>query len=117
MTSARTGATYSTSPITINDESVLAEAHRQALAAKRDPRAYLVEKTRLGLMLALGMKADLGVQAAARYLGIHRNSLLNYRRRGLLPNSYAVSARKILIPLSDLENIKMGLTRKMKKAA
>lgn len=117
MTSTRTGATYSTSPITILDESVLAEAHRQAIAAKRDPRAYLVEKTRLGLQLALGMKADLSVEAAARYLGVHRNTVLNYRTRGLLPNSYAVSARKILIPLSDLENIKQGMQRKHKKAA
>ena len=117
MTSTRTGATYSTSPITILDESVLAEAHRQAMAANRDPRAYLVEKTRLGLMLALGMKADLGVEAAARYLGIHRNSIINYRKRGLLPNAYLVSARKLMIPLGDLENIKRGLTRKMRKAA
>lgn len=94
------------SPITILDESVLAEAHRQAIAAKRDPRAYLVEKTRLGLQLALGMKADLGTEAAARYLGCHRNSIKNYHRRGLLPNLYYVSPRKAMIPFSDLEQLK-----------
>lgn len=120
MTSTRTGGTSQTvsaSPIKILDESVLAEAHRQAVAAGKDPRAYLVEKTRLGLMMALGMKADLSMKAAATYLGVHVNSLANYRKRGLLPNLYYVSARKAMIPLTDLENIKQGMASKAKKAA
>jgi hypothetical protein len=93
--------------ITISDQATLAYAQTAARqAGHADWTAWLREQARQGTRLALGMKADLSVAAAARYLGCHTNTIWNYHKRGDLPGLYYVSAKKAMIPLADLERFK-----------
>ena len=104
--------------ITISDQETLAYAQTAARrAGHADWMTWLREQARQGTRIALGMKADLSVADAARYLGVHRNSLWNYHKRGDLPGLYYVSAKKAMVPLADLERFKERCRVGVEKAA
>ena len=93
--------------VTIADQATLAYAQTAARrAGYGDWTSWLREQARLGTRVALGMKADLSVADAARYLGCHTNTIWNYHKRGDLPGLYYVSAKKAMVPLADLERFK-----------
>lgn len=94
-------------PVTINDHAMLERAYKMANAAgRKDWRVWLADLAQDAIKARLGIRVDLTMSQAATYLNLHRNSLWNYHKRGLLPDLYYTSSRRAMVPVANLDALK-----------
>lgn len=92
----------------ITDQDVLHRLHRAAVIAGIPPTGFKNWADRFldrEIRRAVGLQCDPTPNEAAMELGVHRNTIFNMIRRGVL-KPYYLSARLCRIPRTQLEKFK-----------
>ena len=72
----------------------------------KDWQSQMLEALDRCVSQAVGINADLKPRQAAGLMGVSLMTIRRYIAKGEFPGAYWVNARKVLIPLRDIEAIK-----------